>query len=94
MIHTLQFVILALAVFRVTRLLIEDSILEPIRELTTFRLSPQNKFRELIECPWCLGMWLSFATAGLVLLRPVIITWLALPFALSAVVGLIAEHSE
>lgn len=94
MIHALQFVILALAVFRVTRLLIEDSILEPLRERTTFQLDPRNKFRELLECPWCLGMWISFAAAGLVLLWPAVITWLALPFALSAVVGLIAEHSE
>lgn len=94
MITFLYFAILSLAVFRVTRLLIEDAILEPLRERTTFKLDPQSKLRELLECPWCLGFWLSIVAVVLFHFWPVVVIWLALPFAISTVVGFLAEHSD
>ena len=93
MITFLQLLILSLATFRVTRLLIEDFILEPLRDRTIHKLDPRNKFRELFECPWCLGFWLSIGAVVLFLLFPVVTIWLALPFAISTAVGLIAEKS-
>jgi hypothetical protein len=89
----LAITILSLAVFRVVRLIIEDTLLEPLREKTIFKLHPtDSKIRELFTCPWCIGFWLSCAAVGLFYLWPAIILWLALPFAISAVVGLIASH--
>lgn len=93
MITFLAIVILSLAVFRVTRLLIEDTILEPLREKTIFKMHPtDSKIRELFTCPWCVGFWLSMMAVGMFYLWPAVILWLALPFAISAVVGLIASH--
>lgn len=93
MITFLAIVILSLAVFRVTRLLIEDTILEPLREKTIFKMHPtDSKIRELFTCPWCVGFWLSVMSVGMFYLWPAVILWLALPFAISAVVGLIASH--
>jgi hypothetical protein len=86
-------VILSLAVFRVVRLLIEDTLLEPLREATIFKLHPtESKIRELFTCPWCIGFWLSLVAVVLFYFWPVVVLWLALPFAISAVVGLIASH--
>lgn len=94
MITGLQLVILILATFRVVRLVIEDVVIEPIRERTVYKLHPDNKVRELFECAWCLGFWLSILVVIAYALWPVGTTWAALPFAISAGVGLIAANSR
>jgi hypothetical protein len=88
----LALLILTLATYRVTRLVVKDAITEPLRRRTTERLNPDSKLRELLECPWCVGFWLSCAAVGLFALAPVTVTWLALPLAISAVVGVLASH--
>lgn len=89
----LAFTVLSLAVFRVTRLIIEDTILEPLREKTVFKLHPtDSKIRELFACPWCVGFWLSVLAVLMFWAWPVVTLWLAFPFAISTVVGLIASH--
>jgi uncharacterized protein DUF1360 len=85
-------VVVSLAVFRWVKLAIDDDITEPLRERTVFKLSPKSKLRELFECPWCLGLWLAGGAVVLFWLFPVVFLWVCLPFAISAVVGLTAEH--
>lgn len=93
MISAVAAIILTLAVFRVTRLIIEDTILEPLREKTVFKLHPtDSKIRELFACPWCIGFWLAVIAVLMFWAWPVVTLWLALPFAISAAVGLIASH--
>ena len=94
MITFLALVVISLAVFRWVRLAIEDDIFEPLRERTTYKLDPRNRLRELLECPWCLGMWLSGFATILWLLFPVVFLWVCFPFAVSAIVGLIAVHAD
>lgn len=95
MIDLLQFVILSLAVFRVVRLVIEDVILEPLRERTVYKLDPEtSKLRDLLECPWCLSFWIGLAVVIAFVFVPDETVWACLPFALSAVVGLIANNSK
>lgn len=89
----LQLLILILGVFRITRLIIEDTILEPVRERTVFRLDPRSKVRELLDCPWCLGFWLSMLAVISWAADPTVTGWVLLPFAISAGVGIIAERS-
>ena len=91
MIEFVILLILVLAAFRITRLVIEDDITEPLRERTTYKLDPRNKFRELLECPWCVGFWISLAVVLAYWQWPDPTTWVMLPFAISAGVGLIAE---
>lgn len=51
---------LALAVYRVWRIVAVDQITEPIRARFIFRDGRVWQWiADLIECPWCLGFWLS-----------------------------------
>lgn len=94
---TVLLVIYALAVARVTGLIVSDSITEPVRDRLVVWLdgrpgSAGAWFATLITCPWCAGMWVSLAGVGLVLawgLSPVMIAG-ALVLAFSQVTGMIS----
>lgn len=67
----LQLLIYALAVARVTGLVVADTITEPIRDRVLNWLddtpgSAGEWFASLITCPWCAGMWISLVAAPLV----------------------------
>jgi hypothetical protein len=67
----LQLLVYALAVARVTGLIVADSITEPIRDAIVVKLddrpgSAGELVSTLITCPWCAGMWVSLAAAPLV----------------------------
>lgn len=67
----LQFLLYALAVARVTGLIVSDSITEPARDALIGWLDDRpatlGRFvADLIACPWCAGMWVSLAAAPLV----------------------------
>lgn len=87
----------ALAVARVTGLVVADTITEPVRDRVLLWLddapgSLGQWLGYLITCPWCAGMWVSLAAAPLVAWfgdRP----WLLIPalaLAFSQVAGMIA----
>lgn len=90
--------IYALAVARVTGLIVADSITEPIRDRIIARLddtpgSAGEWVATLITCPWCAGMWVSLVAAPLVWLwgdSPVMLIP-ALALALSQVTGATAN---
>jgi len=86
------FVVLALATFRLTRLLVVDEIFSPLREWVWKRFSPSRPVGYLFTCSWCMSVWSAslfvvcytiFSTATVVI---------ATVFALSAVASLIAAH--
>lgn len=67
----LLLLIYALAVARVTGLIVADTITEPIRDRIVGWLddtpgSAGEWFASLITCPWCAGMWISLVAAPLV----------------------------
>jgi uncharacterized protein DUF1360 len=67
----LQLLIYALAVARVTGLVVADSITEPARDALLGWLDDRPKtlgsfVAAVIECPWCAGMWVSLVAAPLV----------------------------
>ena len=45
----------------------------------------QNEFAKVFTCIYCLSVWLAIIATGLYWYNPVVTTWLAMPFALSAV---------
>jgi amino acid permease len=58
--------ILGLAAFRVTRLLVVDSLLEPGRSKFHSMLERHSgwiwaKVYDLVSCTWCVGVYVSFA---------------------------------
>lgn len=86
----------ALAAYRVTRLITRDS-LPPMARLRDHVLDRwgDSGWSELIVCPWCMGFWISSA-ATVVASTPadVVGRWIAVPFAMSAVVGLLASRDD
>lgn len=96
------FILSTLAVWRCIVFIRQDNLIEGTRTAVTVRLMRKdtlwrNKLLYLIDCPWCLGIWLaglaviawSFevdftATSG-------IITWLAMS-ALAAAIDQLADH--
>jgi hypothetical protein len=67
----LQLLIYALAVARVTGLIVADAITEPARDALIGWLDDRpatlgSFVAALIQCPWCAGMWVSLVAAPLV----------------------------
>lgn len=91
----LAVVVLALAVHRVTRLLVADKITEPLR--LKLGVTRDGKYRPwlgyLVTCPWCVGLWLSIAAVLAAAFLPwPWVAWPALTAASSSVTGLLAAR--
>jgi hypothetical protein len=86
----LELVIIALATYRLTRLLIEDEILAGPRTRLLGQLDQEGKLRYLLGCYWCLGLWVSLLITAF--FAPTILLWLVVSLATSALVGLLAER--
>jgi hypothetical protein len=91
-------VIFALAVARVTGLIVADAITEPARDWVLDKLDDRpatlgNALATLITCPWCTGMWVSLVAAPLVWFwgeSPVMLVP-AIALAFSQVAGMISN---
>lgn len=91
-------IVYALAVSRVTGLLVLDSITEPARDKMIAWLDDRpatmgSAIATLITCPWCTGMWASLVAAPLVWFfgtSPVMLVP-AIALAFSQVTGMIAS---
>lgn len=93
------FALLALASFRVWKLIADDSLLDRPRAQVLKRLD--GKWELFLTCPWCAGFWISLgAYAGWIALGPgrwaTGELWLgaATVLAISAATGLIASTYE
>jgi len=69
----LTFVILALAAFRVTRVITTDVVFESVREKIWKKFPSSKGFGYLITCDWCTGFYVSIAFVLAYLLVPVIV---------------------
>jgi hypothetical protein len=85
------FVLVALAAFRTWRVIAEDTILDRPRARFVGWLP---KGEEFVTCPWCAGFWVSLAWWGAWEAWPHWTLIVAAPFAISAVVGLIAANID
>jgi hypothetical protein len=88
-----QYIILALAVYRISRLIIEDTIFEKIREKIFSKFSPGTFLGYLLTCYWCISMWVATPLVVGYILEPSICIFICLPFALSAVAGILSEKN-
>ena len=92
------FALLALAAFRVWKLIGNDAILDVPRRFAKKRLERIDPHLDLfIVCPWCSGFWVCVAVyTGWIAWGPGFFEWgqvylaFVVVFALSAVVGLLA----
>lgn len=100
-----QFILIALAVLRLYWLLSSDTVLDKPRskalrlatDWSTGQPIPSNyraRLGEFLLCSRCLGFWLSLAWWGAWQLWPNGAVVVAVPFALSCVVALLADLTE
>jgi hypothetical protein len=87
----LWLVVSALAVYRLTRLITDDLITEPLRKAIEHLGEP---WATGIECAWCVSVWVCAGSVAMWLLIPALWHVLAVVLALSAVAGLITEHTN
>lgn len=80
------------AAYRVWRLLAVDTILDPVRD----RLFPNHDsyWSIFLSCPWCAGFWVTLAWWAAWLLEPHYTVVVAVPWALSLLVGLTARNLD
>lgn len=97
--------ILFAASFRIWRLLAEDELLErPRRWVVRLprdwddgMMLPEGYRLELakfITCPWCFGFWITIVVWALWQIEPHWTSVLAVPFALSAGVGIVRKNLD
>lgn len=79
----LGLLILALAVARGTRLIVEDVITEPIRRFFVNRFGEEHKLTYLVHCIFCTSIWIGFGAAVFACAVLPISWWLLVPLALA-----------
>lgn len=86
------FVILALAAFRVTRVITTDVVFESVREKIWKKFPPTKGFGYLITCDWCTGFYISILFVVAYLLVPTVVYVVSLVLSISAIIGLLANR--
>ena len=90
-----HYVILALAVFRITRFFLVDELFSPVRNFIWDKLPPESSLTGyFLTCAWCMSSWISLAVVVFYLLFPSITLFLGCIFSLSAIAGLIAARLD
>lgn len=75
--------VIALAVARGTRLVVEDVITEPFRRYFVRRFGEDSKLTYLVHCPFCASIWLGGLGAVFACLILAISWWWLVPLALA-----------
>jgi hypothetical protein len=89
MTQLLDYVILSLAVYRLTRLITTDVILNKYREKIWNKYPIENEgIGYLITCDWCTSIWASSLVVAMYTIAPDIAIAVWSVFALSAIAGL------
>jgi hypothetical protein len=85
-------IILGAGTYRISKLFIEDVIFEKIREKIFTKFPPETtRVGYLFTCYWCMSIWIgTIVTLGYILGSTVMII-VCLPFALSAIAGLLSD---
>jgi hypothetical protein len=93
--NPIALILLALATYRISRLLIADVIFDNLRNKIWEKFQPNNtKIGYLFTCYWCMSIWVASLITICYTIVPVATTIACIPFALSAVAGLIANRME
>lgn len=98
----LEFVIVALGAFRLTRLVGWDTITAPLRTRLLgaddsgkpTRAAPRWGAAGFVHCAWCVGFWVSVAAFAAWEFQPDATLIVMTPLALSAVVGVVSKNLD
>jgi hypothetical protein len=90
----MEYVILGLATYRITRLFTRDTILNNFRNWWWKRFPPEkHPLGYLLTCEWCLSFWVASLLFGCYMISTVT-ALVAVPFALSAIAGLLTAYED
>lgn len=89
-----ELIILALATYRLCRLIIEDTVTERVRSAIWRKYPPSHGVGYLITCYWCTGFWVASLLVLLFIIVPVPTIAASLVLALSALAGIIAARLD
>lgn len=91
MTSSIRFIVFLLSVYRATRLIIQDEILDGPREWVYSKVKPGGKLEYLLSCPWCVSFWVAIPLAILYVVSPTGMMVVGLPLAGSAVTGILDQ---
>ncbi len=84
----------ALAVHRLTKLVIDDYITQPLRDKLFEKHDPsESKLGYFATCPWCVSFWVGTGVVAARTIAPKAWRPLAYALAFSSVTGWVEEHS-
>ena len=86
--------ILALAVYRLCRLVVEDQVFAFIREAVWRRFPPTHGFGYLFTCYWCTSIWFASLATLSYMIIPMPTMVVALVLAVSTIAGFIAARVD
>lgn len=89
-----EFIILALATYRLTRLIIEDRILDAPRNALFRKIPPSTQFGYLFTCYHCLSMYVGTFVFLCYTIVPTATILVACVLALSAITGYISTKLD
>jgi hypothetical protein len=91
----LHVIILALFTYRLTRLIVLDEVLAPVRDWIWDRKPPHSsQIGYFFTCPWCVSMWVALPIVCSYALFPSITILIGCIFTLSAIAGLITARLD
>jgi hypothetical protein len=86
--------ILSLAGFRITRLITQDTITEPIRNAIWNKFPPSTQIGYLFTCNWCTGFWVALLVFISWVVAPEATIVVSLVLSISTIIGLISAWTE
>jgi hypothetical protein len=94
-VNTLDFILLALATYRVTRFLTTDHLFEGPREKIFNRYNPStSKLGYLFTCEWCMSIWVGLGFVFWYTINQEITRFFAVALALSAIASLLSAYEN
>lgn len=95
LLNPVALVILALAVYRITRLITTDHILDVPRNKLFDKFPPERSWLGyLFSCNWCMSIWVSSLITVPYTIIPAATLAFSLIFALSAVAAIVAARVD
>lgn len=95
LLNPVALVILALAVYRITRLIVTDHIFDVPRNKLFDKFPPERSyFGYLFTCNWCMSIWVASLIAVPYTIIPTVTVAFSLIPALSAVAAIIAARID
>ena len=94
-ITVIQFLLLGLATYRVTRLVVRDTITAAPRNFFWKKFPPETTYiGYLSPCEWCFSFWIGSGFVISAIIIPSVTYIVAAVFAVSAIAGLLTAYED